>query len=118
MQSRNPPLRAKPLPRPRPFPSSGNFPEFAEHLGASALPDLLEAAAAYTSCMEGRPHFTRPHLMRHVATATEQSDMNREDSMRSFGTLLRQGKIAKVKRGQFAITDSSHYLAEARRMTR
>ena len=100
------------------FPSSGNFPEFAEHLGASALPDLLEAAAAYTSCMEGRPHFTRPHLMRHVATATEQSDMNREDSMRSFGTLLRQGKIAKVKRGQFAITDSSHYLAEARRMTR
>jgi hypothetical protein len=38
--------------------------------------------------------------------------------MRSFGTLLRQGKIAKVKRGQFAITDSSHYLAEARRMTR
>ena len=98
--------------------SSRNFPEFAEHLGASALPDLLEAAAAYTSCMEGRPHFTRPHLMRHVATATEQSDVNREDSMRSFGTLLRQGKIAKVKRGQFAITDSSPYLAEARRMTR
>jgi hypothetical protein len=56
--------------------------------------------------------------MRHVAAATETSDVNREDSMRSFGTLLRQGKIAKVKRGQFAITDSSYYLAEARRMTR
>ena len=100
------------------FAASRNFAEFAEHLGASDMPDLLEAAAAYTACIEGRPHFTRPHLMRHVAAATEVSDANREDSMRSFGTLLRQGKIAKVKRGQFAITDSSYYLAEARRMTR
>ena len=100
------------------FSVSRNFAEFAEHLGASDMPDLLEAAAVYTACIEGRPHFTRPHLMRHVAAATETSDVNREDSMRSFGTLLRQGKIAKVKRGQFAITDSSYYLAEARRMTR
>ena len=100
------------------FAASRNFVEFAEHLGASDMPDLLEAAAAYTACIEGRPHFSRPHLMRHVAAATETSDVNREDSMRSFGTLLRQGKIAKVKRGQFAITDSSYFLAEARRMTR
>jgi hypothetical protein len=44
--------------------------------------------------------------MRHVAAVTEDSEGVRESSMRSFGTLLRQGKIAKVKRGQFAITDS------------
>ena len=100
------------------FASSKNFIEFAERLGASELPDLLEAAAAYTSCIEGRPHFSRPHLMRHVTAVTEDSDIVREDSMRSFGQLLRQGKIEKVKRGQFAITDSSYYLAEARRMTR
>ncbi len=100
------------------FASSKNFIEFADRLGAVDLPDLLEAAAAYTACIEGRPHFTRPHLMRHVAAVTEDNDMNREDSMRSFGQLLRQGKIEKVKRGQFAITDSSYYLAEARRMTR
>ncbi|MEY3307135.1 MAG: hypothetical protein RLZZ413_1173 [Pseudomonadota bacterium] len=100
------------------FAASRNFSEFAEHLGASDMPDLLEAAAAYTACVEGRPYFSRPHLMRHVAAASGQTELNREDSMRSFGTLLRQGKIAKVKRGQFAITDSSYYLAEARRMTR
>jgi len=100
------------------FAASRNFAEFAEHLGASDMPDLLEAAAAYTACVEGRPYFSRPHLMRHVAAASGHTDLNREDSMRSFGTLLRQGKIAKVKRGQFAITDSSYYLAEARRMTR
>ncbi len=100
------------------FGSSSNFIEFAERLGASDLPDLLEAAAAYTACVEGRPHFTRPHLMRHVAAVQDDSERSREDSMRSFGQLLRQGKIEKVKRGQFAITDSSYFLAEARRMDR
>lgn len=100
------------------FGTSKNFVEFAERLGASEMPDLLEAAAAYTACFEGRPSFSRPHLMRHVSTVTDDNDTVREDSMRSFGQLLRQGKIEKVKRGQFAITDSSYFLAEARRMTR
>jgi hypothetical protein len=35
--------------------------------------------------------------------------------MRVFGTLMRQGRIAKVKRGQFAVTDRSPLLAEALR---
>jgi hypothetical protein len=100
------------------FANSRSFAEFAERLGATELPDLLEAAAAYTACIEGRPHFSRPHLMRHVAAIAEDVDANREDGLRSFGQLLRTGKIEKVKRGQFAITDHSHYLAEARRMTR
>ncbi len=100
------------------FASSRNFAEFAERLGANELPDLLEAAAAYTACVEGREHFSRPHLMRHVSAVTSDSGEAREDSMRSFGQLLRQGKIEKVKRGQFTMTDSSYYLAEARRMTR
>lgn len=100
------------------FASSKSFAEFAERLGASEMPDLLEAAAAYTSCIEGRPHFSRPHLMRHVAAVADEATLGREDGLRSFGQLLRQGKIEKVKRGQFAITDMSYYLAEARRMTR
>ncbi len=100
------------------FASSKNFAEFAERLGAHDLPDLLEAAAAYTACVEGRESFSRPHLMRHVSAVTSDRGEAREDSMRSFGQLLRQGKIAKVKRGQFTITDSSYFLAEARRMTR
>jgi hypothetical protein len=100
------------------FASSRSFAEFAERLGATDLPDLLEAAAAYTACIEGQPSFSRPQLMRHVSAVTPDTDAVREDSMRSFGQLLRQGKIEKVKRGQFAITDTSYYLAEARRMTR
>jgi hypothetical protein len=93
------------------------FAEFAAYLGARDMPDLLEAAAAYSACIEGRSQFTRPHLMRHVAAASGASDAASEDIMRSFGILLRQGKITKANRGTFAITDSSFYLAEARRMT-
>lgn len=100
------------------FAQSSSFAEFAERLGATEIPELLEAAAAYTACFEGRPHFSRPHLLRYVATLPDGTEVNRETGLRSFGTLLRQGKIEKVKRGQFAITDNSYYLAEARRMVR
>lgn len=100
------------------FAQSSSFAEFAERLGATEIPDLLEAAAAYTACFEGRPHFSRPHLLRYVSMLPEGNEINREAGLRSFGTLLRQGKIEKVKRGQFAITDNSYYLAEARRMVR
>lgn len=89
---------------------ASGFAEFARKLGARELPELLEAAAAYTADIEGQPHFTRPHLIRKVAALAEQpSGFDREAGLRSFGTLLRQGKIAKVKRGQFAITEASRY---------
>ena len=45
-----------------------------------------------------------------------EGGFNREDGMRSFGTLLRAGKIAKIKRGQFALTESSQFLAAARKL--
>ena len=91
-----------------------SFADFAEKLGATELPDLLEAAAAYASCVEGRPHFSRPQIMRS-ATSIAEGDVSREASMRSFGMLLRQGKIQKIKRGQFAISETSHFLPQARK---
>ncbi|MCA3511618.1 MAG: hypothetical protein IOC80_02285 [Rhodobacter sp.] len=95
-----------------------SFSRFAQQVGAGEMPDLLEAAAAYTVCIEKQPHFTRPHLMRHVADATGTGEANREDAMRNFGLLLRQGKIAKADDGLFAVTESCTYLAQARRMAR
>ncbi|MDT8856745.1 hypothetical protein RNZ50_17270 [Paracoccaceae bacterium Fryx2] len=100
------------------FEDSRGFVEFAERLGASGLPDLLEAAAAYSACVEGRPHFSRPQLMRHVNAMAPEGGFARETGLRSFGTLLRNGKIEKVKRGQFALSESSRFMAEARKITR
>ena len=92
-----------------------SFAEFAEKLGAHSLTELLEAAAAYTASVEGRTSFSRPHLLRKVEFVSTRGAFNREDGMRSFGMLLREGKIQKVSHGQFAITGSSKFLSAARK---
>ena len=96
------------------FDQESGFPEFAERIGATELSDLLEAAAAYIACVEGRDSFTRPQLMRHVSAATDS--ISREDGLRSFGTLLRDGVIERSRRGQFAISDRSSMLVEAKKI--
>ncbi|VDC31682.1 hypothetical protein [Pseudogemmobacter humi] len=98
------------------FSDSSDFLDFAERLGASELPELLEAAAAYAICVENREHFTRPFLMRRVISADPAELRSREDGLRSFGTLLREGRIEKVRRGQYALPQDSALLAEARRI--
>ena len=92
-----------------------SFAEFAESLGSSGLSELLEAAAAYTSTIEGRPHFSPPQILRKVASVADEGDFSREESLRSFGQLLRQGKIAKIRRGQYAITEQSRFFEDSHR---
>ena len=93
-----------------------SFAEFADRLGATDLAELLEAAAAYTATVEGLPHFSRPHLLKKIANFAEEEEFSREDGLRSFGMLLRQGKIQKISRGQFTITESSRFMEQARRV--
>lgn len=95
--------------------ASRNFADFAERMGANNLPELLEAAAAYTSAVEGHAWFSRPQILQKVARIADEGDFTREESLRSFGMLLRQGKIQKIRRGQFVIASTSKFMAEARR---
>ena len=95
--------------------SASSFAEFAERLGATTLTEMLEAAAAYTASVEGQPHFSRPQILRKVEFVAEDGDFSREDGLRSFGMLLRQGKIQKISRGQFTIAGSSKFMSDTRR---
>ena len=91
--------------------SDETFSSFAERVGAKDLPELLEAAAAYAVTVEGVPEFSRPQIMRKVALHAEEDGYTREAGLRSFGALLRQGKIQKLKRGVFVLSESSRYIA-------
>ncbi len=86
-----------------------NFAGFAEIMGAKELPELLEAAAAFTVFKEGQSSFTRPEIMKRVAAVDPTIRMSREESLRSFGQLLRQGKFRKLERGQFTIDKGTQY---------
>jgi hypothetical protein len=98
------------------FDDSKGFVEFVERVGANGFEQILEASAAYIAGIEGRPHFSRPQLMRHLTAVIPPGSFQREDGLRSFGTLLREGRIAKVRRGQFTVSEESRYLAEARKI--
>ncbi|MFV1602173.1 MULTISPECIES: chemotaxis protein CheA [unclassified Phaeobacter] len=85
---------------PRNSGSDGGFAAYAAKSGAVELAELLEAAAAYMSFVEGRDHFSRPQLMNKVRDV-DGTDFNREDGLRSFGQLLREGKIERADNGRF-----------------
>ncbi|NPD13754.1 hypothetical protein HOY34_00885 [Xinfangfangia sp. D13-10-4-6] len=98
------------------FSATGEFEEFTNILGANTLTDLMEAAAVWSTCAESREQFTRPYLMHRVGAAGSAPKFGREDGLRAFGTLLRVGRLVKVRRGQFAVSEDSAMLAEARRI--
>ena len=92
----------------------GGFAAFAAEQGAVELPELLEAAAAYLSFIEGREQFSRPQLMNKVRQLDSQTGFNREDGLRSFGQLLREGKIEKAGSGRFTVSGEIGYHPNSR----
>ncbi len=102
------------MPEPASTENGLSFADYADTMEASELPDLLEAAAAHTIYIEGMSSFTRPMLMRKMDTVNQNGEHTRETILRSFGTLLRQGKIIKNKDGNFVIAKTSRFTPEAR----
>lgn len=82
------------------------FAAFAQSRGADALPDLLEAAAAYAKIVEGEATQTRPQLMKRAASASP-AEITREEGLKSFGALLRSGRLRKLGSGDFALPEDA-----------
>jgi hypothetical protein len=45
----------------------------------------------------------------------DEEGFSREEGLRSFGKLLREGKLQKLSGGRFAVTEETEFRAEARR---
>ncbi|MGB0968599.1 MAG: hypothetical protein ACPGUX_10470, partial [Halocynthiibacter sp.] len=86
-----------------------NFAEFASDKSAETHADLLEAAAAWTTWIEGHQQFTRLKIIQLVADCPDCEDFDRETGLRTFGSLLRDHKILKAQRGQFRIPQTSRF---------
>lgn len=93
--------------------ASSNFVEFAENMGATQLPEVLEAAASYLTFVEGRKKFSRPMLMRLAYQVGDQR-FEREAGLRSFGQLLRDKKIEKIAGGRFTVSDAINFKPDDR----
>ncbi|RVV98695.1 hypothetical protein EKE94_07255 [Mesobaculum littorinae] len=93
---------------------SVSFSDFAARVGAKNLPDILEAAAAYATYVEGQPELSRPQLLRRAATVAQDEEISREEGLKSFGQLLREGRIRKLGQGRFAIAEDTRYATQAR----
>jgi hypothetical protein len=61
----------------------------------------------------GQGSFSRPRLLHLAAEAVE--DLSREDGLRGFGQLLREGTLRKVGRGTFTLGTQSRFQAVAER---
>jgi len=111
------PRRVSAGPRPStpqaPDSEATGFAAFAAEMGARSLADTLEAAAAYSAYIEGADAFSRPHVM-NLAQEAVDGGFTREDGLRSFGTLLREGRINKIANGRFQVSEDSRYLPDQR----
>lgn len=90
------------------------FLDLVERLGASQPADLVEVAAVFVTLNERRDCFTRPMLLRYTAGLGGRLAMDREEALRAFGALLRDGRIVKARRGHYAVAANNRALVKAR----
>ncbi len=81
-----------------------DFKTFAAQMGVEKLPELLEAAASYMTFVEDYEKFSRPQVMTMVREVLGE-DYTREDGLRAFGQLLREGKLIRLAGGRFTVSD-------------
>lgn len=90
------------------------FKKFADEVDAWLLDEQIEAAAAYTTHMLGQDEFSRAELIGYVIAFNEGKEVSREDMLRAFGTLLREGRLERGSDGRFRLSNVSEYNEPAR----
>ncbi len=89
---------------------------FANAAGAVSLTDLLEASAAYSTLVNGRPSFSRGEVLDLLDEFSGEEGFSQEARIKTFGSLLRGGRINRVNNGQYEMSgDALSEYAQARK---
>lgn len=86
---------------------------YAKQVGAASLPDLLEASAAFVTLVAGRQSFSRSELLGMLGELNDQP-ASQEARIKSFGKLLRGGRIQRAENGAFEMSDFARQQYEQR----
>ena len=90
------------------------FRKFANEVDAWLLDEQIEAAAAYLTHQVVQQEFTRVELMGYVRVLNEGKPVTREDMLRGFGALLREGRLERSSAGTFRLSSMSEFDQPAR----
>lgn len=90
------------------------FKEFANKVDAWLLDEQIEAAAAFATHIKGQDVFSRVELMNYVVAFNEGKGVSRDDMLRGFGTLLREGRLERADGGAFRLSAASEFDQPAR----
>ncbi|TRD22452.1 hypothetical protein [Palleronia caenipelagi] len=78
-----------------------SFTSFAEERGATALPDLIEAATAYVTILEHRDTATRDEIVSHAREV--QTDLSDENGSEAIAALVAQGRLTDAGDDHFVL---------------
>ena len=106
------PAQAQPAPAPAPVHAmldashAEHFAQILDQSDAVEIDEVIELAAGYAQSVFGTGTFDRTQLFRMIADATDQS-ISPEEMLHSFGDMMRHGRIERVARGAFRLSQTA-----------
>ena len=83
-----------------------HFAQILDQSDAVEIDEVIELAAGYAQSVFGTGTFDRTQLFRMIADATDQS-ISPEEMLHSFGDMMRHGRIERVARGAFRLSQTA-----------
>jgi|GEM_PF-2445109 len=77
---------------------------FAAAAGAVSMTELLEASAAFSTLVSGRPSFSRGEVLDLFDEFSDEDGFTQEARIKTFGSLLRCGRIQSTGNGTYEMT--------------
>lgn len=88
---------------------------FARGVGAASVSELIEASAAYVTMVNGRPNFSRREVLGMLDELAEDKPLTLETRIKTFGSLLRVGRLKRTDNGEFELSGDALTQLEQRR---